>query len=284
MKTLVLANHQAAVGKSTVAAMLVQHLARHGRRVPAIDLAHPGALGQSLRRSKRIAVASLGADALIGDTLSCLPDAPDQPIVLIDGARRWMGMKRQTRLCDNFIGNLQDMVAIVRRRFNVCVIDTSARPDGRQLAALACANLVLVPTPLDEASIAHVGYVFWHARCGIYAIQGSFNPYLRLLGLLPTMVEADGCQHGDRDRLAELAAKHQLIRVGGRKHADRREKDRTPISEFAHVPRRLEIAQTLASGQMLWEVNATAARAVWNEIRPTIETVAAHLIAAEIQS
>jgi chromosome partitioning protein len=283
MKTLVLASHQAAVGKSTVATILVHHLARHGHRVLAIDLAHPGALGQSLRRSKRVAVASLGADAFIGDTLPCLPDVPDQPIVLIDGARRWMGMERQTRLCDNFIGNLQDMVAIVRRHFDACVIDTSARPDVRQLAALACADLVLVPTPLDEVSIGDVGYLFWHARCGINAIQRSFNPNLRLLGLLPSMVQADGCQHGDRDRLDELAAKHQLIRVGGRKNADEREEARTPISEFAHTLHRPEIAQTLASGQMLWDVNATAARAVWNEIRPTIETLAARLIAPEVR-
>lgn len=283
MKTLVLASHQAAVGKSTVATILVHHLARHGHRVLAIDLAHPGALGQSLRRSKRVAVASLGADAFIGDTLPCLPDVPDQPIVLIDGARRWMGMERQTRLCDNFIGNLQDMVAIVRRHFDACVIDTPARPDVRQLAALACADLVLVPTPLDEVSIGDVGYLSWHARCGINAIHGSFNPNLRLLGLLPTMVQADGCQHGDRDRLDELAAKHQLIRVGGRKNADEREKARTPISEFAYIPHRPEIAQTLASGQMLWDVNATAARAVWNEIRPTIETLAARLIAPEVR-
>lgn len=284
MKTLVLANHQAAVGKSTVAAMLVHHLARQGRRVLAIDLDHPGALGRSLRRSEKVAAVPLADDALTGLTLPHLSVTDGRPIVLIDGARRWRGLASQPRRRDNFIGNLQDLMAIVRRRFDVCVIDTPARPGVRLLAALACADLVLVPSPLDPASIGRVGYLFWHARCGIYKVQASFNPRLQVLGLLPTMVHAEGGCQDDRPHIARLAADHQdlLIRVGDRLDAGRPRSARGPASEFAYVPLRPEIAQTLASGQMPWAVNATAARAAWNEIRPSIETLSAHLAADRV--
>jgi len=79
MKTLVLANHQAAVGKSTVSAMLVHHLARQGRRVLAIDLDHPGALGRSFRRSEQVAAVPLADDALTGPTLPHLPVTDGRP-------------------------------------------------------------------------------------------------------------------------------------------------------------------------------------------------------------
>jgi chromosome partitioning protein len=281
MKTLVLANHQAAVGKSTVSAMLVHHLARQGRRVLAIDLDHPGALGRSLRRSEQVVAVPLADDALTGSTPPHLPVADGRSIVLIDGARRWRGLARQPRRGDDFIGNLQDLMAIVRRRFDVCVIDTPARPGVRLLAALACADLVLVPSPLDPASIGRVGYLFWHARCGIYKVQASFNPRLQVLGLLPTMVHAEGGCQDDRPHIARLAADHQglLIRVGDRLNTDRIRSACGPASEFAYVPLRAEIAQTLASGQMPWAVSATAARAVWNEMRPSIEALSAHLAA-----
>jgi hypothetical protein len=73
-----------------------------------------------------------------------------------------------------------------------------------------------------------------------------------------------------------------LIRVGERLNAGSPRSARGPASEFAYVPLRPEIAQTLASGQTPWEVNATAARAAWNEIRPSIETLSAHLAADSV--
>ena len=127
MKTLVLANHQSAVGKSTVATLLVHHLARRGHRVLAIDLSHPGSMGASLRRSDKTVVVLLADDALTGDVLPRFPDAPGQPIVLIDGARRWLDLERQARRAHHFIENLQDLMGMARNHFDACVIDTSAR-------------------------------------------------------------------------------------------------------------------------------------------------------------
>ena len=237
-----------------------------------------------MRRSEQVVAIRATHDALTGPTLPNLPVADGRPIVLIDGARRWRGLARQPRRRDNFIGNLQDLMAIVRRRFDVCVIDTPARPGVRLLAALACADLVLVPSPLDPASIGRGGYLLWEARCGIYKVQASFNPRLQVLGLLPTMVHAEGVCQDDRPHIARLAADHQdlLIRVGIRLNAGRPRSARVPAGEFAYVPLRPEIAQTLASGQMPWAVNATAARAAWNEIRPSIETLSAHLAADSV--
>ena len=277
MKTLVLAQHHADVGRSTLATMLVRHLARLGHRVLAIDLDHPGTMGRALRQSGRVEAVPLTDEALVGDALPDLPEARRGAIVLIDGARRWLDLDRQPRKRDNLVGNLQDLLAIVQRRFDACVIDTPARPDARRLAGLACSDLVLVPTLLERACLGIVGYLFWHTSCGIRAVQGSLNPRLRLLGLLPTMVPPDACRSIGRKRLASLAAEHRqaLVHVceptglGG---------------EFGYVPRHPAIGQALATGQMPWEVSATAARAAWNEVRPAIERLAAHLTAPEVLS
>lgn len=285
MKTLVLANHQSAVGKSTVATMLVHHLARRGHRVLAIDLSHPGRMGASLRRSDKTAAVPLADDALTGDELPSFPDAPGQPIVLLDGARRWLDLERQARRAHHFIENLQDLMGMARNHFDACVIDTSARPGVRLLAALACADLVLVPSPLDEASIGRMGYLFWHTRCGIYAIQANFNPRLRVLGLLPTMVRTGGIQPHERGRIARLASIQQdlLIPVcddgGAISSAAGSGKLPRPTGEFAYLPHSRELAHTLGSGQMPWEIPATLARAVWNQIRPSVQTLAAHMTA-----
>lgn len=274
MNTLVLAQHHADVGRSTVATMLVRHLARHGHRVLAIDLDHPGAMGRALRRSRQVDAVRLADDALVGDALPELPEARRGTVVLIDGAQRWLGLDGKPRQRDNLVGNLQDLLAIVRRRFDACVIDTPARPDARLLAGLACSDLVLVPTLLDRACLGSVGYLFWHSWCGIHAVQGSLNPRLRLLGLLPTMVPSDAHRSAGRESLAGLAAahRHALVHVC----------EPTGLAgEFGYMPHHAAIGQALATGRMPWEVSATAARAAWNEVRPAIETLAAQLTAGE---
>jgi chromosome partitioning protein len=279
MKTLVMAQHHPDVGRSTLATMLVRHLARHGRRVLAIDLDHPGAMARALRRSGCVAEVPLAEDTLIGDALPRLPDARRGTVVLIDGAGRWRGLDRRPRQRDNLVGNLQDLLAIARRRFDACVIDTPARPDARLLAGLACADFVLVPTPLDQAALGSVGYLFWHAWCGIHAVQGRLNPRLHLLGLLPTMVPPGACHEGRAAPLAglaSLAAAHRLALI----HVC----PPTGLAgELGYMPRHPQIGQALATGQMPWEVTATAARAAWNEVRPAIEGLAARLTAVEVR-
>jgi chromosome partitioning protein len=270
MKTLVIAQHHASVGRSTLATLLVRHLARRGHRVLAVDLGHPGAMGRALRRSALVDAVPLADDALIGDALPCLPAARPGTIVLIDGARRWLGVDQRPRQRDNLVGNLQDLLAIARRRFDACVIDTPARPCARQLAGLACSDFVLVPTLLDKASLASIGYLFWHSWCGIYAVQSSLNPRLRLLGLLPTLVSGADLARG----LAGSAAEHRQALA----HVC----PPTGLAgEFGYMPRHPQLGHALATGQMPWEVSATAARAAWNEVRPAIESLAARLTAVE---
>ncbi len=65
MKTLVLANQKGGVGKSAVATLLAQHLAREGRRVLAIDLDHQNNFGSALALSKRPTLAAITSDRLL---------------------------------------------------------------------------------------------------------------------------------------------------------------------------------------------------------------------------
>jgi len=171
---------------------------------------------------------------------------------------------------------------MVQDRFDVRVLDTTGLPDYRLYAALACADLVLVPTRLDNAWIDAVCDLFRHDHCGIFRIHDTLNPSLRLLGLLPMMVESGGSGAGHRQRFAKLAAKHpQLligpvrasVPVGARAGSGRPASLRIyPVAPRSRRP--------LASGAMLWELPATSARAVWNEIRPSVEALADRFIVA----
>ena len=257
MKTLVLANQKGGVGKSAVATLLSHYLVQHGQRVLAIDLDHQGNFSKPLRLSKRPAVATCTADALITGSIGAFPSAA---FVLVPSDRALLGLERQPVMHTPFACNFRAFLTSVDAQFDVCVIDTNPNPDIRLIAALASADFVLSPIQLNQEAVDGVHGLLNHDRVGVHTIKALLNPKLQLIGLLPTLVEPTPFQRGNFVQVVQMYGS-LLIQLG------------TVPGAFALMPRRSAIAEAQASGEVLWKMKKTAARDAWKEIEPGVARI-----------
>lgn len=264
MKTLVLANQKGGVGKTAVATLLVHHLVQQGRRVLAIDFDHQGNFSGSLARSNRATPAGVMAAQLLSEPVSAMPGAD---LVLVKGDWALSMLERQPTLHTPFARNLRAFLAKMDPHFDLCVIDTNPSPDIRVIAALASANFVLSPIQLNQEAMEGVHGLLNHDRAGVRKIKALLNPKLHLIGLLPTMVEANPFQ---RANFAQIVQRYYplLIRIGEQP------------GDIASMPRRSAIAEAQAHGDVLWEMKKTAARDAAREIEPTLRKLAAIVTAS----
>ena len=258
MKTLVLANQKGGVGKSAVATLLAHYFRKLGCRVLAIDLDHQGNFSDPLRKSQRAVVAEVPASALLTQTSPVIPPAD---FVLVAADQGLSGLERQPSLHNDFANNLRAVLKAMDGRFDVCLIDTNPNPDIRMIAALVSADHVLSPIQLNQEALDGVHALLNHHRVGVRKITSMLNPKLRLIGLLPVMVEANPFQ---RENFEQLVQKfHPILIPYGPKPG-----------QFVSMPRRSAVAEAQAEGLVLWEMKKTAARDAWREIEVAMVVIA----------
>jgi chromosome partitioning protein len=190
--------------------------------------------------------------------------------VLVPGDRALLGLERQPALHTPFARSFRAFLAAAAgAAFDVCVIDTNPNPDIRVIAALAPADFVLSPIQLNQEAMDGVSGLLNHERVGLRKIKAVLNPKLRLIGLLPTMVESTPFQ---RANFVQLVQQYQslLIQIG------------SAIGEFAFIPRRSAVAEAQSEGAVLWEMKKTAARDAWKEIEPSISRIA-EIVAGQVE-
>jgi chromosome partitioning protein len=265
MKTLVLANQKGGVGKSAVATLLSQHMARCGQRVLAVDFDHQGNFTSPVSLSKRATVSATTADQLMSTPGVRVPF---EPFVLVPAADGLMALERQPVCHTPFARNLLAFMRSVDAHFDVCVIDTNPSPDIRLIAAMAVADFVLSPIQLNQEAIDGVRALLHHPRVGLNKIKAVLNPRLQLIGLLPTMVEPTPFQKGNFQALISQYLP-MLIKVG------------EGAGQLASIPKRSAIAEAQAEGLLLWEMKKTAAREAWAEIEPSLQRIAAIVLARD---
>jgi chromosome partitioning protein len=259
MKTIVLANQKGGVGKSAMATMLSHYLVERGQRVLAIDLDHQGNLTKPLKLSGRAKLSETTADRLLS---SALVRVPEQRFVVVPSDCALIGLERQADQHNAFASRLRDFLRSMDAQFDACVIDTNPNPDIRLIAALVSADFVLSPIQLNQEAIDGIAALLHHDRFGLRRIRAALNPKLKLIGIVPTMVEPTPFQ---RLNFTQIVQHHAWLLL--------------PLdaagAQFACVPRRSAIAEAQSQGAVLWEMKKTAARDAWREIEPTFARVAA---------
>ena len=265
MKTLVLANQKGGVGKSAVACLLAHHFAQAGQRVLAVDFDHQGNFGDPLVRSARVVDAGVTADRLLVDAAASVAV---KPFVLARASDDLLLMERQHAMHSPFARNLRSFLARVDGDFDVCIVDTNPNPDIRVISALVSADCVLSPIQLNQEALDGVKGLLMHPRVGIRKITALLNPKLELIGLLPTMVEANPFQ---RANFRQVIERHLTLMI------------KTGTGDLAAIPKRLAIAEAQASGEVLWEMKKTAARDAWKEVQPSIAWIASMVLASGAQ-
>ncbi len=258
MKTLVLANQKGGVGKSAVATLLAQYLAREGRRVLAIDLDHQGNFSSAITRSERATLSPTTAVELMTAPAARIPEGK---FVLAPAADGLLLLDPQGQMHNTFARNFRAFLRSVDGQFDVCVIDTHPNPDIRAISAMVSADFVLSPIQLNQEAIDGVRALLHHPRLGFHKIKTLLNPKLTLIGLLPTLVEATPFQKANYIGVIERHLS-LMIRLSPRD------------GDLACLPKRSAIAEAQAQGALLWEMKKTAARDAWAEIERPVRHIA----------
>jgi len=197
-RRLVIASQKGGVGKTTVALNLAVALAERGRRTLLVDLDPQGAVGLSLAKGdSELAglaelLASVGGpqDVVVHtrlDRLSLLPrgrlDATDVDSFEAEVAKD---------------GALERALAACERDADVVVIDTPSGLGRVTTAALAASHFALLAFQTENLALRSVG----QALKVVEHVQATRNPKLRLLGILPTLVERE--RSGTHTVLSEI--------------------------------------------------------------------------------
>jgi len=186
-RRLVIASQKGGVGKTTVALNLAVSLAERGRRTLLADLDPQGAVGLSLARgdTELAGLAELLSgeagpeDALVATRLSGLQLLPRGRLDPTDVDSFEEEMARPSTLDETF-----------RRCEAACdfvVVDTPSGLGRVTSAALAAADFALLVFQTESLALRSIG----QALRVIEHVQEQSNPRLRLIGILPSLVERD---------------------------------------------------------------------------------------------
>ncbi len=258
MKILTLSNQKGGVGKSAVSTQLAHYLHRSGLKVIVVDLDHQQNTSRPLRAHASVATADFTSSAIFEDV--AYRPLPAGDFVLVAGDDRLSMLERQCEAHNLFAGRFRSSLK-TWDRFDVAIIDTNPNPDIRYASALISSDFVLAPIQLNQEAISAVGGLLGHPRYGITKIAATLNPGLRFLGILPNIVEPTPFQRGNLERIAEKYGSRLLSRrIEGR-------------SIFGYIPKRSAIAEAQAAGVFLPDLQKTAAREAWREVKPVFDMI-----------
>lgn len=190
MRSIAFTNRKGGVGKSSCVLHLGIRFAQMGLRTLLIDVDPQASLSQGL----------LGRDALEidpGETLAGLYDCVGIPFanLIRAGVRENLSLVVGHERMDHFnlpdpwsTGSVQfalrDALADVAAGFDVCLMDNPPTVNLCGWSGLVAAHGVVVPAQLEDFSIQGVSAVL----ATVDQVRDVANPDLRLLGVLPTMV------------------------------------------------------------------------------------------------
>jgi chromosome partitioning protein len=195
---VVIASQKGGVGKTTVALNLAVALAERGRRTLLVDLDPQGAIGLSLAKG----------DTELAGLAELLSGAIPPSEAIVPTRLAGLSLLARGRLDATDVASfeaevarpeaLERVFAACERGCDVLVADTPSGLGRVTTAALASVGFALLAFQTENLSLRSVGQVLKVLE----HIQATRNPRLRLVGILPTLVERE--RPGSHAVLSEL--------------------------------------------------------------------------------
>jgi chromosome partitioning protein len=248
MKTLVISNQKGGVGKSTLACQFAFFLSLEGKRVVVVDTDHQANSTKTISSSGKAVVSKTTSDHLF---TAQIKDMETASFVLIPSAPALKSLEKKGDEHNIYATNLRAFIRAVSDQFDYCVIDTNPSPDIRVKASLVSADFIVAPVQLNQEAVDGIGALIRDVN----AIKTHLNPSLDLIGILPNQVERTPFQKENFGHLVHNYASLLILLADN-------------DTKFALIPHRSALAEAQAAGMPLWELNKTAARDAWKEIKP----------------
>ena len=252
MKKVVASNQKGGVGKSAIICQYAHYLNSLGLRVLVIDLDHQKNTTKALITGGAVTVANVSAFDMLTkeDQTISNPEA----FTLVQATPELTAIEKNGTLHNSFATNYQKFIKSVDSLFDVCLIDTNPNPDIRQVASLIVSDYVLSPIQLNQEAIDGIGGLLKQ----IQAINQKLNPNLKLIGILPNIVEPTPFQKDNLKAIVQHFSKYLIKNSDG---------------SYAFVKKTTAIAEAQAQGIPTNKLGKTSGFTVWAELKTVFESI-----------
>lgn len=251
MKKLVLSNQKGGVGKSAIICQYAHYLNSLGFKVVVIDMDHQRNTSKALMLGN-VAVANVSAYSVLTNENQTIQNPEN--FMLVQGSVELTTLEKNGNLHNSYANNYLNFLKNIDPFFDVCLIDTNPNPDIRQVASLVVSDFVLSPIQLNQEAVDGIGGLLKQVQ----QISNKLNPNLKLIGILPNLVEPTPFQKENLKAIKEHFSK-LLINMGD--------------NNYASIKRSTAIAEAQAKGISANKLGKTSGFTAWAELKPIFETL-----------
>jgi chromosome partitioning protein len=263
VKKLVITTEKGGVGKTADNVQLAFYLATTlKQRVMVLDLDVQNNASSTITKHGLATVAPFTTFDVLTRSVAG-EQIPKVPFLLVpEGERETLALEARASDHQAFADNLVSFLDAADPHFDFCIMDTGPRAEICHNLALITADYFLAPMVLSQHAIDGVRDILYSEPWGYEHIRDNINRELKLIGILPSMVDAKPMQKG----ILQFIKTHPNVAPFLLKFDDQ---DKT----VAQIPRLQAVEEAQNKGLFLGDMTKTSGRDAWRQIKPVFDLI-----------